>query len=141
MARALRKRKKVGPRRRIARGLPVGARVKCSDNSGAKVLQIIGVKGYKGPKNRLPSASVGDLVIVAVKEGKPDLVHTVQRAVIIRQRAPFRRKNGEVIMFEDNAAVLIKPDNSPRGTEIKGPVAREAVERFPALSGVASMVV
>jgi len=44
-------------------------------------------------------------------------------------------------MFEDNAAVLIKPDNSPRGTEIKGPVAREAIERFPALSGVASMVV
>ncbi|RLG53019.1 MAG: 50S ribosomal protein L14 [Thermoproteota archaeon] len=141
MSRSVRKKGAMKIRLRVTRGLPVGAYVKCADNSGAKLLQIIGVTGYKGTKNRLASAAVGDLVIVAVKEGTPELEHTVQKAIIIRQKMPFKRKTGETIAFEDNAAILVHGDLKPRGTEVKGPVAREAVERFPSIAGICSMVV
>ena len=140
MARAVR-RKKPLPRIRVTRGLTVGSKLKCADNSGAKLLQIIGVKGYRGRKGRYPSAGVGDLVTVTVKAGKPDLVHTVQRAVIIRQRKPFKRRNGISVSFEDNAAILLTGENTPKGTEIKGPVAKEVLKRIPKLAGVTSMVV
>lgn len=83
-------------------GLPVAATVNCADNTGAKNLYIISVKGIKGRLNRLPSACVGDMVMATVKKGKPDLRKKVMPAVIVRQRKPWRRKDGIFMYFEGN---------------------------------------
>ncbi|XP_066386993.1 large ribosomal subunit protein uL14-like isoform X2 [Miscanthus floridulus] len=82
-------------------GLPVAATVNCADNTGAKNLYIISVKGIKGRLNRLPSACVGDMVMATVKKGKPDLRKKVMPAVIVRQRKPWRRKDGVYMYFEE----------------------------------------
>lgn len=81
-------------------GLPVGAVVNCADNTGAKNLYVISVKGVKGRLNRLPAAAVGDMVMATVKKGKPDLRKKVMPAVIVRQRKPWRRKDGVFMYFE-----------------------------------------
>ncbi|RWW30882.1 hypothetical protein GW17_00004534, partial [Ensete ventricosum] len=89
-----------GNKFRMSLGLPVAATVNCADNTGAKNLYIISVKGIKGRLNRLPSACVGDMVMATVKKGKPDLRKKVMPAVIVRQRKPWRRKDGVYMYFE-----------------------------------------
>lgn len=81
-------------------GLPVGAVINCADNSGAKNLYIISVKGIKGRLNRLPASGVGDMVMATVKKGKPDLKKKIMPAVVVRQRKPWRRRDGVFIYFE-----------------------------------------
>jgi large subunit ribosomal protein L23e len=88
-------------------GLPVAATVNCADNTGAKNLYIISVKGIKGRLNRLPSACVGDMVMATVKKGKPDLRKKVLPAVIVRQRKPWRRKDGVFMYFEGSKMSLV----------------------------------
>ncbi len=126
---------------KVTKALPVGSYLECADNSGAKLLQIISVLGYKGVRRRMPKAGVGDAVKCSVKEGDVKIRKQVVTAVIIRQRAEYRRPNGIRIRFEDNAAVLVDDKFEVKGTEIKGPVAKEAVERFPSIGKIASMVV
>ena len=127
---------------RITRGLPVGACIPTCDNSGAKMIEIISVLNYKGRKGRKPSACVGDLVRAAVKKGKPDMMKTMVYAIIVRQRQEYRRPNGLRVKFEDSAAVVLKDDKgNPKGTIFKGPVAKEACERWPAVAKVASTIV
>ncbi len=126
---------------KVTRGLQVGSLVKCADNSGAKLLKIIAVKGYKGVRRRRGGCGVGSVVVCSVKKGDPKIRKEVVLAVIIRQRKEYRRKDGMRIRFEDNAAVLINDKMLPRASEIKGPVAREVVERFSAIGKIASMVV
>ncbi len=127
--------------RTVSRGLPVGAYIKCADNTGAKLLQIIQVVGYKGRKRRLPTACVGDMVIVTVKKGTPDMRKQVMPAIIIRQKKPYRRPDGTWVQFEDNAAVIATKEGELKGSEIKGPVAKEAAERWPRIANVASIIV
>jgi large subunit ribosomal protein L14 len=79
--------------------------------------------------------------VVTVKKGTPEMRHQVVRAVVVRQRKPFRRADGTWIAFEDNAVVIVSEDGTPRGSEIRGPVAREAVERWPRIGNIASIVV
>lgn len=88
-------------------GLPVAATVNCADNTGAKNLYIISVKGIKGRLNRLPSACVGDMVMATVKKGKPDLRKKVLPAVIVRQRKPWRRKDGVFMYFEGQISFFL----------------------------------
>lgn len=126
---------------RITKALNVGSYINCADNTGAKLLQIISVMGYKGRRRRYPKAGVGDMVKVVVKEGDFKLKKQVFTAVIIRQKKEYRRKEGIRVAFEDNAAVLVNEEGEPKGTVIKGPVAREVVERFPALGKISSIVV
>ena len=126
---------------RVTRGIPVGSYIVCADNTGAKVLQIISVKGYKGVRRRRAAAGVGDMVKVTVKEGDVKVRGQVFDAVIIRQKKEYRRKEGIRVCFEDNAAVLVSPEGEPKGTEIKGPVAREAVERFSSIGKIATLIV
>jgi len=132
-----------GIKAKVTKALQVGSRVKVVDNSGARVIEIIGVLGYKGVRRRLPRAGVGDVVVATVKVGNPDMKHKVVHAVIIRQRKEYRRRDGARIKFEDNAAIILKDveKGEPKGTMIKGPVAREAVERFPLINRIASVVV
>lgn len=137
------KKKKYGmvlSRRRVNAGLQVGSYVQVADNSGAKEVMIISVPQYKTRLRQLPKAGVGDLVVVTVKKGAPQLRRQVTYAVIIRQKRPFRRPDGTWIAFEDNAVVLINADGTPRGTEIRGPVAREAAERWPRISRMATII-
>ena len=127
---------------RITRGLPHTANVVAADNSGARILRIISVRGAKTVKGRKPSAGVGDYVMCSVVQGRPDMRKQVVAAVIVRQRMPYRRRDGMHVRFEDNAAVVIKDAlGNPKGTMIKGPIAKEASERWPLVSKIASSIV
>ncbi len=127
---------------RIPRALPVGSMVETCDNSGAKVIRLISVKGLKTVKGRKPAAGIGDLVLASVKKGKPEMRKQVVFAVIVRQKKEYRRPGGERIKFEDNAAVVLKDeDGNPKGTIFKGAIAKEACDRWPGVSKVASIIV
>ena len=123
------------------RGLPQGARLHCADNSGAKVVEIVTVLKYKGVKRRSPSAAIGDMAIVSVKKGTPEMRRELVHAVIVRCRRAFRRADGTMVQFEDNAAVLTNQQGETKGSGIKGPVAREAAERWPRIAALASAIV
>eukprot|EP01083_Nonionella_stella_P112911 332611_1 len=122
---------------RITLALPTGAVINCADNTGARNLFIIAVKGIRGHLNRLPAAAVGDIVHASVKRGKPELRKKVIPAVVIRQRQKWRRKDGVVIYFEDNAGVIINPKGEMKGSGIAGPVAKECADLWPKISTAA----
>ncbi len=126
---------------RVMRGLPAGARLECVDNTGAKVVEIVATPKLKGSHRRYPRAGVGDMVVVTVKKGTADMRRQVLRAVIVRQRRPFRRSDGTMVQFEDNAAVIVTETGDTKGTMIKGPVALEAAERWPRIAANASIIV
>ena len=99
-----------------------------ADNSGAKKLMCIRVLG--GSKRRF--GSLGDIVVASVKEAVPNGTvkkGDVVKAVVVRSKKGARRKDGSYIRFDENAAVIIKDDLTPRGTRIFGPVARELREK------------
>ena len=126
---------------KVTRALPAGAYVRTCDNSGAKLLKIVSVKGHKTVKGRIPAAGVADLVLASVKKGKLEMRKKVVPAIIVRQRKEFCRADGVRVKFEDNAAVVLKDlKGNPKGTIFKGPIAKEAAERWPAVAKVASMV-
>jgi large subunit ribosomal protein L14 len=83
---------------------------------------------------------VGDRILVSVRKGNPNLRKQVLPAIIVRQRKQFRRADGMWISFEDNAAVIITPEGELRGSEVRGPVAKEAAERWPRIAGNASII-
>ncbi|CAD52458.1 60S ribosomal protein L23, putative [Plasmodium reichenowi] len=126
---------------RITLSLPVGALINCCDNSGGKNLYIIAVQGFGSCLNRLPAASLGDMVLATVKKGKPDLRKKVLNAIICRQSKAWRRHEGYYIYFEDNAGVIVNPKGEMKGSAITGPVARECAELWPKLSSAASAIV
>ncbi len=125
----------------VTKGIQIGSRLVCADNTGARVLKVIGVIGYKGTKRKHPKAGVGDMIVASVVKGTPDMKKKIVKAVIIRQRMPYRRADGSRIVFEDNAAVLVNDAGEPKGSEIKGPVAKEVGERFSRIVRIASIVV
>jgi len=125
---------------RPIRSLITGSSLVCADNTGAKELEIISVIGYKGTLRRYPSAGIGDMIVASVKKGKPDIRKTIVKAVIIRQRKEYKRLDGMRVKFDDNAAVIVTPEGMPKGSEIKGPVAKEAAEKWVRLSGIANMI-
>lgn len=126
---------------RTSAGLCNGSRVLIADNSGAKIAQIINVDHSKTRLRRLPKASVGDVCTVTIKKGKPELRGNILKCVIVRQKMIFRRKDGTHLCFEDNAGVLVSKEGDPRGTEIRGPIAREAAEQFPRLASISSLII
>ncbi|MGA0351355.1 MAG: 50S ribosomal protein L14 [Acholeplasmataceae bacterium] len=104
------------------------SRLMVADNSGAKEVLVIKVLG--GSKRRY--ANIGDIVTVTVKKATPSGMvkkGDVLQAVIVRTKHGLRRKDGSLIKFDENAAVIIKEDLNPRGTRIFGPVARELREK------------
>ena len=125
----------------VTRVLPVGAQIVCADNTGAKILEIVMVHKIHTRASRLPAGAVGDFINVVVKKGPAELRKQVYGAVIIRQKYAVRRLNGVRVIFEDNAAVLVTPEGEIKGTDIKGPVAAEASEKWPRVANLASMVV
>ena len=112
-----------------------------ADNSGGKVARLVSVKGGKGRKGKQGGAKVADMVKVSIKKGIPDMRGKVFDAVIIRQRKPYRRKDGERVAFEDNSVAILKDEKgNPKGTQIKGPVAKEVMERWASVARIASIV-
>src|SRR5690625_1508635 len=102
-------------------------RLKVADNSGARELMCIRVLGGTGRK----AAYIGDTIVCSVKQATPGGVvkkGDVVKAVVVRSKRGARRKDGSYIAFDENAAVIIKDDKTPRGTRIFGPVARELRE-------------
>jgi len=129
-----------GSKFRLSLSCPVGAVLNCADNTGAKNLYIIAVKGIKGRLNRLPAGGVGDMVMASVKKGKPELRKKVTPAVIIRQRKPWRRKDGVYIYFEDNAGVIVNPKGEMKGSAITGPVGKECADLWPKIASNAGAI-
>lgn len=104
------------------------SRLKVVDNSGAKELLTIRVLG--GTKRRY--ARVGDRIVATVKDANPagnTKKKSVVKAVVVRTSAPIKRRDGSTLKFDDNAAVLVTDDKSPRATRVFGPVPRELRER------------
>ncbi len=104
------------------------SRLSVADNSGAKEVLVIRVLG--GTRRRY--ASLGDKIVVTVKSAIPGgnvKKGDVSRAVVVRTKKEYRRKDGTYIRFDENAAVLLNAQDEPRGTRIFGPVARELRER------------
>ncbi|MCU4717355.1 50S ribosomal protein L14 [Halapricum hydrolyticum] len=125
----------------VTQGLEKGSLINCADNTGARELKVISISNYQGTKNRHPKAGLGDKITVSVTKGTPEMRRQVLEAVVIRQRKPIRRPDGTRVKYEDNAAVIVDENEDPRGTEIKGPVAREVAERFGSIASTATMIV
>ena len=121
--------------------MPVGSVMNCADNTGAKNLYVIAVYGIKGVLNRVPTAGLGDLCVVSVKKGKPELRKKVLPGVIIRQRLPYRRKDGNFVYFEDNAGVIVNLKGEMKGSAITGPVSKECADLWPRIASAAPSVV
>ena len=104
------------------------SKLNVADNTGAKEIMCIRVS--MGRKQRC--AVIGDIIVASVKIATPRATakkKEVVKAVIVRQKAPFKRKDGTTLRFDDNAVVLINPDNTPRGTRVMGPIAREIKQK------------
>eukprot|EP01070_Trichotokara_eunicae_P004514 Trichotokara_eunicae@DN3999_c0_g1_i3.p2 len=129
-----------GNKAKVTVGLNVGALINCCDNSGAKNLYIVAVKGVGACLNRLPACSVGDVVLATVKKGKPELRKKLHPAVVVRQRKMWRRPEGLHIQFEDNAGIIVNPKGEMKGTAITGPVAKECAEIWPKISSTAPAI-
>ena len=127
---------------KATRGLNIGSVVEAADNSGARIVRIVSVKHGKSVRKRQQYAKIGDWVKVSVRKGKPEMKGEVFDAVVVRQRRPYRRKTGERIAFSDNAVALLKDEKgNPKGTQIKGPIAREIMERWISVAKIARIVV
>ena len=126
----------------VTKALPIGAVINITDNSGARLAQVISVKNYKTRTRKLASAGVGDLVTVAVKAGKPDMVHKVVPVVIVRQKKEYSRPDGTRIKFEDNAGIVLRDVRlgTPKGSLIKGPIAKEVAYRWSQVAKTASIM-
>ncbi|RMD42667.1 hypothetical protein DV735_g2445, partial [Chaetothyriales sp. CBS 134920] len=118
-----------------------GAIMSCADNSGARNLYIISVKGIGARLNRLPAAGVGDMVMATVKKGKPELRKKVMPAIVVRQSKPWRRADGVYLYFEDNAGVIVNPKGEMKGSAITGPVGKEAADLWPRIASNSGVVV
>ncbi|MHA2363374.1 MAG: 50S ribosomal protein L14 [Candidatus Hodarchaeales archaeon] len=136
------KRKSTGGQlHKFTRGLPIGAQLIAADNSGARVLNLIAVKGASTRLRRIPSAKVGDLVVCSVVKGSQKIRRQIVHAIIIRQKQRYRRFDGTWIAFYDNAAVVTSETGDLKASEIRGPVAKESAERWPRVASAATMIV
>ena len=100
------------------------SRLKVADNSGARELLVIKILGG----SRVKTANIGDIIVATVKQATPGGVvkkGDVVKAVVVRTKSGVHRADGSYIKFDDNAAVIISDDKSPKGTRIFGPIARE----------------
>merc|ERR1719183_3022802 len=123
-----------GIKYRISSCMPVACVMNCADNTGAKNLYIIAVTKIGSRLNRVPKGSVGELFLASVKKGKPELRKKVLPAVIIRQRKPYRRREGYFLYFEDNACVIVNNRGEMKASGISGPVAKECSELWPRIA-------
>lgn len=127
----------------MTKRLHTGSVLEIIDNSGATKVKIVGVKRYGGVKNRYPKAGIGDIIIGTVISGKPQLKHTIVPVAVTQQRGTFKRADGTVIRFSTNAGVVLKDVESgePKGSIVKEPVAKEAIDRFSKIGKISKVVI
>ncbi|VVB78793.1 50S ribosomal protein L14 [uncultured archaeon] len=126
---------------RLTKGLNFGSFALASDNSGARIVKIVGLKGSKTRRGRQQYVKIGDHVKISVRKGNPEIVGQVFDAVVIRQKKPYRRNTGERVAFQDNAVCLLKDEKgNPKGTQIKGPIAKEVADKWPFLAKIAKFI-
>ena len=114
------------------------SRLEVADNTGAKKVRMIRRLGQNKK-----SASVGDVIVCHVKESSTDAAikkGTVVKAVVVRTKAPIRRRDGSYLRFDENAIAIINDDGTPKGTRIFGPVARELRVKFMRIISLAPEV-
>lgn len=115
--------------------------LKVADNTGAKVIQCFRVLG--GSKRRY--ARIGDIIVATVKIADPRHIvktHDIVRALVVRQKTPFKRADGSYIRFDDNAAVILETGKEPKGGRIFGPIPRELKEKgFTTIANLATEIV
>lgn len=118
--------------------IQTGSKLTVADNSGAKLVQCINVLG--GTKRHY--ARIGDVIVASVKEAEPRKAvkkKDVVRAVVVRQRQPYRRTDGSYIRFDDTSVVILDGKKA-KGTRIFGPIPRELRENFPEIISIAKEV-
>jgi len=127
---------------KLSRSLPQETRIHIVDNSGARIAKIITVKGYKTRTRKKQVAGIADLCTCNVIAGKPDMRHKVVPVVIIRQKQEYKRMDGTTVKFEDNAGIVLRDVKlgMPKGTVIKGPIAKEVAVRWSQVAKIASIV-
>ena len=114
------------------------SRLEVADNTGAKKVRMIRRIGQNKK-----TASIGDIIVCHVKESSteaPVKKGTVVRAVVVRTRAPMRRRDGSYLRFDENAVVIVNDDGTPKGTRIFGPVARELRQKYMKIISLAPEV-
>jgi len=123
------------------------SRLEVADNSGAKIVQVIGVLGGSTARGKFTrrTAGVGDRVVCSIKKALPNAdvkAGDKVKAVVVRTKYPTRRPDGSYVRFDSNAVVLVNDDGNPRGTRIFGAVARELREKqYMKIVSLASEVV
>ena len=123
---------------KLTNGLNQGSAALASDNSGARIVRITTKMGGKTRHGRQQYVKVGDWVKVSVRKGDPKMKGQIFDAVVIRQKKPFQRNTGERVAFQDNAVCLLKDEKgNPKGTQIKGPIAKEVADRWPFVAKIA----
>jgi len=125
---------------KMSLGLSVASVMNCADNSGAKNLYVIAVKGIGGRLNMIPNCGPGDMVLCSVKKGKPELRKKVLKGVVVRQKKAWRRREGVFVYFEDNAGVIVNDKGEMKGSAIQGPVAKECAELWPKIASCAPAI-
>ena len=126
---------------KLTKSLNIGSHVLASDNSGARIVKVVSVKHGKTKRGRQQYAKIGDWVKVSVRKGDPKMKGEVFDAVVIRQRKPYRRNTGERVAFMDNAVALLKDEKgNPKGTQIKGPIAKEVSDRWQFLGKISKFI-
>ena len=114
------------------------SRLEVADNTGAKKVRMIRRLGQNKK-----TASVGDIIVCHVKESSTEAAvkkGTVVRALVVRTRAPLRRRDGSYLRFDENAVVILNDDGTPKGTRIFGPVARELRQKYMKIISLAPEV-
>jgi len=123
------------------RGLNIGSLMEACDNSGARIVRLVSIQQGKTTRGRQGYAKVADKVKISVRKGDPKMKGEVFDAIIVRQKKPWRRNSGERVCFTDNAVALLKDEKgNPKGTQIKGPVAREVQERWKEVAKLAKVI-
>ncbi len=117
-------------------------KLKVADNTGAKIIQCFNIPGG----TRRHYAQLGDIIVVTVKEAEPRRIvkkHEKVRAVVVRQRKAYRRKDGSYIRFDENAAVILEAKTKqPKGNRVFGPIPRELKEKgFEKIAGLAKEII
>jgi len=117
-------------------------KLKVADNSGAKIIQCFNI--LRGTRHHY--AQLGDIIVATVKEAEPRRIvkkHEKVRAVVVRQRKAYRRKDGSYIRFDENAAVILEgTTKQPKGNRIFGPIPRELKEKgFEKIAGLAKEII
>jgi large subunit ribosomal protein L14 len=126
---------------KITKGFNQGSYIETCDNSGAKLVKIVSIINRKPVKGQKPNAGIGDLLLVAIKKGAPEMRKTVVYATIVRQKREYKRADGTRVKFQDNAVVIFKDEKgNPKGTILKGPIAKEAADRWPGVLKISKMV-